>query len=409
MSMPARKHTPGVGRPLIAGMALLSGWIAIRASMWEPPFPLPSADALFAQAKMADRGRMAVADAGKAALERVIARAFQPARAQVQMPGRQATEPDLDKWYESVVRLPATTDARAATYGQLSRSRMSAGHQSLFAAALSFLPSYQALVNRDASEGTVTVPGRAQRLLPDWQLAAATSGPVTAMGMQSGELARKPDRWSADAWLLVREGGSNPRLSSVNPASYGSNQAGAVVRYALAPDSALAPNAYARASKALVSGGETEGAAGVSISLSRSFPLRVHGEVRVTDRPGATEVRPAAFVVTGLPRQRVGPGLEADVYVQAGYVGGDFETGFVDGKATLEAPVIAADKGRIAVGGGVWGGAQRDASRLDVGPTASVVLSTGKATMRASLDYRIRVAGDASPGDGVAVTLAASF
>ena len=98
--MPARKHTPGVGRPLIAGMALLSGWIAIRASMWEPPFPLPSADALFAQAKMADRGRMAVADAGKAALER--------ARDRLKNPEDEAdVERALEALKRSTVRLEA--------------------------------------------------------------------------------------------------------------------------------------------------------------------------------------------------------------------------------------------------------------------------------------------------------------
>ena len=129
----------------------------------------------------------------------------------------------------------------------------------------------------------------------------------------------------------------------------------------------------------------------------------------MTDRAGGSEVRPAAFVVTGLPRRTVGPGLEADAYVQAGYVGGDFATGFVDGKVTLEAPVTRSDHARFTIGGGAWGGAQRDASRLDVGPTASLKLSTGSTSLRASVDYRVRVAGDARPGNGVAVTLAASF
>ena len=208
---------------------------------------------------------------------------------------------------------------------------------------------------------------------------------------------------------MVRDGRAGSQLASVNPASYGGDQAGAVVRFALAPGSSLSPNLYARVSKALVSGGESEAAAGVSVDLARTFPLRVHGEVRVTDRPGGAEVRPAAFVVTGLPRRTVGPGLEADAYLQAGYVGGEFETAFVDGKATLEAPLIRSDHARFTIGGGAWGGAQRDASRLDIGPTASLNLSTGSTALRASVDYRVRVAGDARPGNGVAVTLAASF
>lgn len=219
----------------------------------------------------------------------------------------------------------------------------------------------------------------------------------------------EPGRWSGDAWLMIREGRAYPRLTGVNSASYGGNQAGAVVRYAVAPNSRLAPNIYCRASKALVSGGESEAAAGASVGLARSFPLRVNGEVRVTDRTGGAEVRPAAYVVTGLPKRPVGPNLEADAYLQAGYVGGKFDTGFVDGKATLQAPVLGSDHSRFTIGGGAWGGAQRDASRLDIGPTASVNLSTGGTTLRASADYRVRVAGDARPGNGVVVTLAASF
>jgi len=77
--------------------------------------------------------------------------------------------------------------------------------------------------------------------------------------------------------------------------------------------------------------------------------------------------------------------------------------------STREAPLLRSGKARVAVGGGVWGGAQRGASRVDAGPTATLVLSSGRANLRASLDYRFRVAGDARPGDGPALTLSASF
>ena len=90
-------------------------------------------------------------------------------------------------------------------------------------------------------------------------------------------------------------------------------------------------------------------------------------------------------------------------------MGGDYATGFVDGRVTLQAPVIRSERGQVAIGGGAWGGAQRGATRLDLGPTASATLTTGRTTLRGSVDYRLRVAGDAVPGDGLAVTLAASF
>lgn len=399
-------RTRMAGRPLVAVMAVLSGWVAIRASVWEPPFALPTPDRLFAEESTA-----------KPLLDAATIRRFsQAAQAGDDADPRMRASiapPDLfaklvsPNWSS---RAPAIAIANPALAAQLARSRRSSSHQLLYAAAYSYLPPDNALPGYTAANGIAGAPGRGRNIVAlGWQASAATSGPVVETAAQRTLNAPRPERWSADAWLLVREGGSKQRLASVNPAAYGGNQVGAVVRYALKPGSVLQPDVYGRASKALVSGGEAEAAGGISISLDSRFPLRIHGEVRVTDRPGATELRPAAFVVTGLPRQRIAPGIEAASYLQAGYVGGDFETAFVDGKATLEAPVIRNDSGQFTLGGGMWGGAQRDASRFDVGPTGSVVLSTGKATLSASVDYRFRVAGGASPGNGPAITIAASF
>ena len=279
----------------------------------------------------------------------------------------------------------------------------------LFAAAFTALPTYRALMRTGLTEAASGPPGLGRGRWPFDEMAPA---PATRVAGRS-DAERGAGRWSADAWLLVREGDQGTRLAGVDPASYGADQVGAVLRYALAPDSLFDPQAYGRASKALVRDGEAEVAGGLSVRLARRVPVRLHGEVRVTERPGntgdRTEVRPAAFIATGLPRQEIGPGLEADAYLQAGYVGGEFDTGFVDGRAVVEAPVIRDETRRFALGGGVWGGAQRDVSRLDAGPTASLSLSTGGASLRASADYRVRIAGDATPGDGPAVTLAVSF
>lgn len=375
------------GRPLIALFAILAVWVGVRAIFWELPFALPAPSGLFTKARtdgMGEASGTAFAN-GEGALQVAAVRRLRPkmtaahwdaVRAEGAGPGGGG-------------RASLAILAHPAAAAQLARSNLSASHQLLYAAAFAFAPSYDRLSQAEQrGSGDQSAP------LPWSQASAPPSSPA---------------RWSADAWLLVRQGGSGPVLASVGPASYGGNQLGAVVRYSLAPRSSLQPQAYARASKGLMPGGESEAAAGVSIGLARSFPLRVHGELRVTDRPGGTEVRPAAFVVTGLPRRKVGPMIEAEGYLQAGYVGGDYETGFVDGRAIVEAPVIRSERGQVALGGGVWGGAQRGAARLDLGPTASATLATGRATVRGSVDYRLRVAGDAVPGDGLAVTLAASF
>ena len=63
----------------------------------------------------------------------------------------------------------------------------------------------------------------------------------------------------------------------------------------------------------------------------------------------------------------------------------------------------------LRAGAGAWGGAQKGAARLDIGPSASVDFRIGPANGRAQIDYRVKVAGDAEPGDGVAFTLSTGF
>ena len=102
--------------------------------------------------------------------------------------------------------------------------------------------------------------------------------------------------------------------------------------------------------------------------------------------------------------------LRGEAYVQAGYVGGRFETAFVDGQARIDRRLMRlGDDEEVRAGVGAWGGAQKGAARLDVGPTASVAFRLGDAPSRIAVDYRLRVAGDAAPASGPAVTFSAGF
>jgi hypothetical protein len=57
----------------------------------------------------------------------------------------------------------------------------------------------------------------------------------------------------------------------------------------------------------------------------------------------------------------------------------------------------------------VWGGAQKHAERLDVGPSVAASFRIGEANSRLALDYRFRVAGNAEPMSGPALTFSAGF
>jgi len=213
-------------------------------------------------------------------------------------------------------------------------------------------------------------------------------------------------RWSGDAWLLARQDTTTPITSGRG--SYGRSQAGAVLRYRLLPSSPHRPAAYGRVTRALVGPPSSEVALGLSARPMPQVPVAVAVEGRaLLDGPAGGEVRPAAFAYTELPPQRLPLGFRGEAYAQAGYVGGTFATAFVEAQARVERAIRDEPRGDLRAGAGIWGGAQRGAARLDVGPTATVTLDFGEARGQASIDYRFRVAGQAEPSSGMAVTLSA--
>jgi hypothetical protein len=215
------------------------------------------------------------------------------------------------------------------------------------------------------------------------------------------------DRWSADGWLLLRRDTSTP--SPVGRPSYGRSQAGAVLRYGLAPLSPHYPQAYLRASTALAGAREHEVALGLSIRPLRGAPLRMMVEARGSKTAFGSELRPAAYAVTELPPLRLPFGARGEAYVQGGYVGGEFATPFVDGQIRAERAIAQIGSTELSFGAGVRGGAQKGSGRLDAGPAVAATFRLGKGFGRIATDYRFRVAGDAEPSSGPALTLSAGF
>jgi len=214
-------------------------------------------------------------------------------------------------------------------------------------------------------------------------------------------------RWTGDAWLLLRDDTTTPILSG-RP-SYGRSQAGAVIRYRLARSSAHVPQAHLRASSALAGVKEHEVVLGLSARPLARMPLRLALEGRLSETDAGTEIRPAAFAVTELPPLALPLGATGEIYLQGGYVGGRFATAFADGQVSVERALLRSRGAEVRVGAGAWGGAQEGAERLDVGPSASVAFRLGAAYGRIAADYRFRVAGDAEPSSGPALTVSAGF
>lgn len=240
--------------------------------------------------------------------------------------------------------------------------------------------------------------------------AADVSTPGTPASTALSPAAR-PRRWSADAWAMLRRDSDDaPASAGALPASYGASQSGAVLRYRLWLADPHRTSVYMRTTTTLGTVRQTDAALGVSGRPVPSIPIVAAGEVRLTEGYGPRLVRPVAMAVTELPPFALPAGFRGEAYLQAGYVGGKWATPFADGQMRAEYGLWSKGNYAARIGGGTWGGAQKGAARLDVGPAASVALPLGRGVFgRVSADWRFRVAGDAHPGSGPAVTLSAGF
>jgi len=245
----------------------------------------------------------------------------------------------------------------------------------------------------------------------------APEGSVIVPPVGGGQVRIVP-RWSADAWLLLRPDGGGRGFSTMaggsaltSPqASYGASQAGAVLRYRLAPQSPVRPTAYLRVASALGSIRDREAATGVSVRPLAALPVSVAGEVRFRDEAAGVRARPSVLAVTELPLMPLPKGARLEAYAQAGYVAGPGATAFVDGQLHAERKIAHVGAGELHAGAGAWAAAQKGASRVDIGPSATVGLPLGgTGGARVAVDWRFRVAGNARPSSGPALTLSAGF
>lgn len=205
------------------------------------------------------------------------------------------------------------------------------------------------------------------------------------------------NRWSGSAWLFGRNGDS---ASLASGGALGGSQAGARLLYRLGGGLSLSGRLYSP----LESRHGAEAALGLEWQPSRSLPLRILAERReALGRDGRSAF--ALLAHGGVSDRPVAGPLHLDAYAQAGVVGLARRDAFADGAVRLSLPL-----GRdLAAGAGAWGAVQPGVSRLDVGPSITLRGRLGDAGMRLSADWRFRIAGDAAPGSGPALTVATDF
>ena len=372
------------GQPLVAIVSLLVGYTVLRTAFWSPlletvPATLPAT--LIATP----------------VTEILAASAAPPVRVAPELPSRVRSQlavsrnPLLARERPSSSR-PVAASARSDS-GRFG-SPYIPNHHLLWLAAMTELPRLVREASAFADEPEPFESGARSAILPFARSASS-------------------DRLSGDAWIFARPGKTVSPLAAPGSANYGASQAGAVLRYALAPESRAQPELYGRIAAAIAGPRQQDLALGISARPHPDLPVRLQAEARATRQgergQAETLLRPSIFATAGLFADHPGTGMITRGYAQAGFVGGKSATAFADGQIVTERRVARFDLGDVAVGAGAWGGVQRGAGRLDIGPSASIALRLAESPARLSADYRFRVAGDARPGSGAALTLSAGF
>lgn len=246
-------------------------------------------------------------------------------------------------------------------------------------------------------------------VLDEWPLSriAATSMPPRQSKVvtpaQSIPAALKKsgiDRLQLTAWALLRSqsAGVAGSQSLASGGSLGASQAGARLTYNFTRQVAATLRSSSDVGRR---GGEL--AAGVRIQPVAGIPVWIDAERRQRiGHYGGGRSGFALFFESGVYDRSMPLRFMLDAYLQGGVVGFRSRDRFIDGGLTLTRPVYK----QFSAGLGVWGGAQPGLSRLDAGPRVTMRVRNN---LRVHLDWRQRLAGNAQPGSGPAITLAGDF
>jgi hypothetical protein len=220
--------------------------------------------------------------------------------------------------------------------------------------------------------------------------------PAAIPGPGATPIAKRFDRLELSAWALLR--GSPGPGNLATGGTLGGSQVGARLMYKFTP--ALA--ATLRSSSSVGGVRYAEVAAGVRYKPVASLPIAVTFERRQALNEWGGRNAFALFAEGGLYQTPVFGLANLDLYAQGGVVGFKSRDLFFDGAATFTRPVWK----NWSAGFGVWGGAQPGLYRVDAGPRVSMNVGRG---IRLHADYRQRLAGEAAPSSGPALTIAGDF
>lgn len=263
---------------------------------------------------------------------------------------------------------------------------------------------YAALAAGDRRRG-VDLLATALRMEPDGPQSAAWAADVR----------RLTKKWAVSAYTLSRGAGNGDALAA-SPV-LGASQSGAAVVYTFDPLARRPLSAFGRITGAADPGGSIDGrtaeaAVGLRVQPLAGIPVAVDVERRIALGywgRNAWAARVSGGTSTNTRIARFPATIET--YAEGGVVGIDTADLYGGLQGRIATPLIKARRISLDVGGGAWAAAQRSfgftTSRVDLGP--SMRLRMLPYPFFAQVDYRVRTAGNALPGSGLALTVAGEF
>ena len=243
--------------------------------------------------------------------------------------------------------------------------------------------------------------------LDDWDVArlAAISIPqtrsVVVTTQSRAAIVSRPslDRLQLATWALLRgqQGMALGTPSLAARGSLGGSQAGARLSYNFTRQIAASFRTNSDVGRR-----GAEVAAGMRVQPISSIPIWLTAERRQRVGDGSGRNAFALFAEGGIYQQPMPWNFDLDAYLQAGVAGLRSRDAFIDGGMTLTRPLYR----QFAAGFGFWGAAQPGVYRVDGGPRITMKV---RDNLRVHFDWRQRLAGNAAPGSGPAITLAGDF
>jgi hypothetical protein len=264
------------------------------------------------------------------------------------------------------------------------------------------LPKAIDIIHRAQSEPVSQIQAQAQtmpvQMQPDTSAMPPPSNPAPPR--------RFPDL-TVSAWAIVRPAGSLPNLATNG--QLGASQAGVRIQQPLIRDdqrTLIALNL--RVSAPLDQRLGLEAGLGLAARPIKQVPIELIFERRVAlDRGGRNAL--AVIAAGGFDDKPLVRKMTVSGYVQTGMVGFAQNDGFIDGALRVERALLDHSNRSLRLGAGLWGAAQPNVARIDAGPILAVKQRLGTANFRISAEYRWRLAGQARPASGPALSIGTDF